>query len=245
MYLSRLILNPRSRRVQREIAQPYQMHRTLMNAFPDDLGSGQERALYRLEQPGRDRQLVLLVQSRMSPDWSFLTRPEARDYLLPAITPNPAVKEFRPSLSAGQSLAFRLLANPTVKRRFPNGDHKRVGIYDAEEQLAWLQRKGKQGGFELLSANLSNQGMVRSTIRRNGGETHALKLLAVRFDGVLRVTDAEALSETVGRGIGSGRDLGSACSHWPRHGSDIGDRRPGMGPAAPQLTANPGLYLNN
>ena len=208
MYLSQLILNPRSRRVQREIAQPYQMHRTLMKAFPDDLGSGQERALFRLEQPGHDRQLVLLVQSRMSPDWSFLRRPEARDYLLLVPTPNPAVKDCRPSLGAGQLLAFRLLANPTVKRKFPNGDHKRVGICDADDQLAWLQRKGQQGGFEALSANLSNQGMVRGTIRRNGGETHALKLLAVRFDGVLRVTDAEALSETLGRGIGSGKGFG-------------------------------------
>ena len=34
MYLSRLILNPRSRRVQRELAEPYEMHRSLMKAFP-------------------------------------------------------------------------------------------------------------------------------------------------------------------------------------------------------------------
>ena len=37
MYLSRLILNPRNRRVQREIAGPYQMHRSIMRAFPDNL----------------------------------------------------------------------------------------------------------------------------------------------------------------------------------------------------------------
>jgi CRISPR system Cascade subunit CasE len=184
------------------------MHRTVMKAFPDDLESGQERALYRLEAPGRGRPLVLLVQSRMPPDWSFLGRAEAKDYLLVVPTPNPAVKDFQASLSAGQSLAFRLLANPTVKRKFPNGDHKRVGIYDAGEQIAWLQRKGQQGGFEVLAANLSNEGMVKGTITRKGRKTHALKLLAVRFDGVLRVTDGEALSETLGRGIGSGKGFG-------------------------------------
>ena len=34
MYLSQLTLNPRNRRAQRELAAPYQMHKTLMRAFP-------------------------------------------------------------------------------------------------------------------------------------------------------------------------------------------------------------------
>ena len=35
MYLSRLILNPRSRQVRNELADPYEMHRTVCKAFPD------------------------------------------------------------------------------------------------------------------------------------------------------------------------------------------------------------------
>ena len=35
LYLSRLILNPRSRQVMSEMAHPYEMHRTLMRAFPE------------------------------------------------------------------------------------------------------------------------------------------------------------------------------------------------------------------
>ena len=45
MFLSKLILNPRNRRVQREIADPYQMHRSLMRAFPDNLSPAAERVL--------------------------------------------------------------------------------------------------------------------------------------------------------------------------------------------------------
>ena len=45
MYLSRLILNPRNRRVQREIANPYQMHKTLMRCFPAKLDRALEAAL--------------------------------------------------------------------------------------------------------------------------------------------------------------------------------------------------------
>ena len=75
MYLSRLILNPRNRRVQREVADPYQMHRSLMNAFPDDLEPEAERVLFRLETNPRTRALTLLVQSLTLPDWSWLAEP--------------------------------------------------------------------------------------------------------------------------------------------------------------------------
>ena len=118
MYLSRLILNPRNRRVQKEVAQPYQMHRSLMKAFPDNLKPGDERVLFRLEAHPRTGALTLLVQSLTLPDWSWLAESNARGYLLPVNEPNPAVKSFDLNLAPGQVLAFRLRANPTVKRRF-------------------------------------------------------------------------------------------------------------------------------
>jgi CRISPR system Cascade subunit CasE len=215
MYLSRLILNPRNRRVQKEIAKPYQMHRSIMRAFPDDLEPEAERVLFRLEthppstslRTGRTGALTLLVQSLNLPDWSWLAEPEARGYLLPVGEPNPAVKSFDLNLAPGQVLAFRLRANPTVKRRFNEKDHKRVGIYREEEQIEWLKRKGEQGGFRLLSARTSDQNDVKGTIRRDG-QKHPLKLAAVQFDGLLQVTDSDRLRETVQRGIGSGKGLG-------------------------------------
>ncbi len=206
MYLSRLILNPRSRRVQREIANLYEMHRTLMRAFADDLQEGEERVLYRLE-TGRNGALTLLVQSWTLPDWSYLAAPPFRNYLLAVGAPNPAVKSFDLNLVEGQVLAFRLRANPTVKRRFPNGDHKRVGIYDEQEQLAWLKRKGESGGFRLVSVRTGRRENVIGWIKRDKG-THKLQLVAVQFDGLLQVADPQRLRETVRRGIGSGKGLG-------------------------------------
>ena len=54
MYLSRLILNPRHRLVQRDLADCHQLHRTVMSAFPDvDTGANDARAalgvLYRVD----------------------------------------------------------------------------------------------------------------------------------------------------------------------------------------------------
>jgi CRISPR system Cascade subunit CasE len=209
MYLSRLILNPHGRRVQREVADPYQMHKSLMRAFPKHLKEGDER-VFRLE-PGRNGALILLVQSWTLPDWSWLAEPEARGYLLPVGEPNPAVKAFALDLAPGQVLAFRLRANPTVKHWYPNKEGemrpKRVGIYDDQEQMDWLRRKGELGGFRLVSARTGDREDVRGDIRRDK-ETHKLKLAAVQFDGLLQVIDPERLRETVRQGIGSGKGLG-------------------------------------
>lgn len=207
MYLSRLILNPRHRRVQKEVAAPYQMHRSLMKAFPDNLKPGDERVLFRLETHPRTGMLTLLVQSLALPDWSWLAEPDARGYLLPVDEPNPAAKPFDLNLAPGQMLAFRLRANPTARRRLPDGKRKRVGLCREEEQIEWLKRKGEQGGFHVLSVRTSNQDTVNGYIRRDE-ERHKLKLLAVQFDGLLQVTDPDQLRESVRQGIGSGKGLG-------------------------------------
>jgi CRISPR system Cascade subunit CasE len=207
MYLSRLILSPRNRRVQKEIADPYQMHKSLMRSFPDDLDRERDRVLFRVETDLRTGMITVLLQSTLEPRWGWLDDNGAQGYLLPMDEPNPAVKEFDLNLAPGQVLAFRLRANPTVKRKFESGDHKRVGLYGEEKQIEWLKRKGEQGGFRLLSARTSGQDVIQGRIRRNG-KRHDLKLLSIQFDGLLQVTDPDRLRESVQQGIGSGKALG-------------------------------------
>lgn len=204
MYLSRLILNPRSRQVQRELARPYEMHRTILRAYPEKLAEQDERVLFRVDAHPRTGNLQLLVQSHLRPDWSWLA--ETSGYLDPrAGGENPALKEFNLHLRAGQVLAFRLRANPTQKlsRSLTRGleKGKRVGLYKPEEQLAWLARKGEAHGFQLVSATPQQQERLDDSI-------HQLKLLSVLFEGVLQVTDGTRLAEAVASGIGSGKAFG-------------------------------------
>ncbi len=215
MYLSRLVLNPRSRQAQSELANPYEMHRTIMSAFPDELPPG-ERVLFRLEGAPRSGQLILLVQSQTAPDWSKLTSP-AKSYLLRDErllqgAPNPAVKqvELRQMLKEGQRLAFRLRANPTAKRTFEKDGvktKKRIGLYREEDQLRWLERKLAEAGCKLLEARASGQEMQQGELRRDA-ERHRLEYLGVVFDGMLLVEDPQRLAQAVDEGIGSGKGLG-------------------------------------
>jgi CRISPR system Cascade subunit CasE len=207
MYLSRLILNPRNRRVQRELVQPYEMHRSIMRAFPASLKDGEERILWRVDDDPR-LGVILLVQSWDAPNWLWLAEDDAQGYLLSAPNANPAVKPFQLQPAAGQVLRFRLRANPTAKRHFAEtGHHKRVGLYKEEEQIAWLERKAEAAGFRVLSVNLTPDDQ-RAGQKREDGRTHTLTLLAVRFDGLLQITDPTKLTHAMLSGIGSAKGLG-------------------------------------
>jgi CRISPR system Cascade subunit CasE len=202
MYLSRLVLDRRSRYVRMDLARPYEMHRTLMHAFPDDLTEGVERVLYRLETHPQTGVPTLLVQSKLAPQWTQLPP----GYLLAGQEqPNPQVKEIHLSFQPGQLLAFRLLANPTkrLSKSLPQGreESKRVGLYKPDEQLAWLLRKGEAHGFQVVSAVPNQQAAMKDRQR-------LLEFLGVQFDGLLTVIDPARLSDAVSNGIGSAKAFG-------------------------------------
>lgn len=208
MYLSRLMLNPRDRTAQREIGNPYELHRTLMAAFPENLPKS-ERVLFRPDTDPRTGIPTVLVQSHTAPDWADL---QARDtYLLPPshlppqIFTNPATKRFdlADQLAAGQTLAFRLRANPTVKR-----DGSRHGLYKEEDQRAWLDRKGERHGFRVARVTVIKEGNTYAWKPRKGGKKRKLTHYAVRFEGVLQVTDPDALWDAIQTGIGSAKSFG-------------------------------------
>lgn len=209
MYLSRLILNPRSRRVQRELAQPYEMHRSIMRSFKPQLQEAEERVLWRIDDHP-NLGVILLVQSHNAPDWIWLQDDGSRGYLLAVAEPNPATKTLDLQLASDQRLTFRLRANPTVKKVMPNARQgRRVGIYDEEGQIAWLARKGEQHGFRVLQVQVSPGERIvnEKAIHREDG-VHKLELLGVQFDGTLQVTEPDKLITAAKTGIGSGKGFG-------------------------------------
>jgi CRISPR system Cascade subunit CasE len=167
LYLSQLILNPRSRNVRADLADCHGMHRTLLRAFPratdaDTQHGARERfgVLYRVETDGRSGVTRVLVQSRVEPDWDEVTEVDGAYFVaLPDGSPNPAAKEISDALAglrAGMSLVFRLRANPTRRVSSASADDplrgKRVELQTEEQWQAWLARKGELGGFRVVTA---------------------------------------------------------------------------------------------
>ncbi len=219
MYLSRLILDPRSRQVRNELADPYELHRTVCNAFPNGLFKAERNEenttniLFRVDLHPRTHIPTLLVQSRQKPDWTFLLA-EKKDYLLgenelPLDVENPAVRDLNLRLRAGQVLAFRLRANPTVKKdREGKKQGRRVGLIHENDQQKWLERKLESAGAMLMSVNIVNEQFTRGKLFKEKEKAKRLNFLSVRFDGVLQVKDTDKLTSSIFTGFGSAKGLG-------------------------------------
>ena len=234
MYLSALVVNagenpdrPNWNIARRWLNKPYRVHQRLCMAFPSatrkqedpeflrphcpkdfsaqvEVRRGEEAGfLYRVEadRPGRP---LVLVQSAIEPDWDYAFH--NADYLLA----ESRVKQFEPAFCQDQMLRFRLQANPTKKlSRKAEGKRqgRRVGLYDPEEQRAWLDRKGAQGGFRVVSCEVLTDGRAHLS-KPGSGQDHKAPLLSVRFEGALRVADPDTLLETLRQGIGSAKAFG-------------------------------------
>jgi len=200
MILSKLLLNPRSRQVQAELSNPYEMHRTIMSGFPDGIKQ-QGRVLYRLEVRQQPPYLSVLVQSQLQPDWQPVW--ESGYLLQPAES-----KPFQLRVETGQVFAFRLVANPTRKLKDADNENgKRVGIYKVEEQEAWFKRKAGQHGFSLRALQIKPGDRFEGKLV-NGKRKHTLKLVMVQFDGLLEVTDVPEFEAAIAAGIGSAKGFG-------------------------------------
>ena len=196
MFLSKIELNSRSRQVRYEMAHPYQMHRTVMSGFPQFRPEERERVLFRVDNNLRTRQIDLLVQSQEIPNWDHLVGNS--DYC----ASDPLFKRFRPVLFSGQQRYFRVRTNPTFKT---NG--KRLGLLREEQQQDWLNRKAKEGGFQIDSLTIKAEGMGKD-LKRSGESVSELSFLSVVFEGVLQVLNPELFLATLNKGLGTGKSVG-------------------------------------
>jgi CRISPR system Cascade subunit CasE len=219
MYLSRLLLNPRNRAVQRDLADCQSLHRTLLAGYPDipesnDTARAAMGVLYRLDYHPRSDVINLLVQSRVSPVWTHLPSgylQDGREH-----DPNPACKRVDTvyeSLQDGMFLQFRLLANPTRKLHLRNDPDRqsrhsrRVDLFREHEQVDWLYRHAGRAGFTPLDVRVS-PGPFGSKLhgRRPGGSRMSFN--AVVFDGRLQVEDADTFQQALESGIGPAKAYG-------------------------------------
>lgn len=231
MYLSLLSLNPRNKSVQREQRQPYQLHRTIMNAF-DPGGVGQPRntdgshgVLFRLDQDVTTHLPIVIIQSQSHPNWVWFDQ-QKDEHQQPYLLQPAQCKAIQIELVRGQQLAFRLRANPTKRFSAGKGNKgKRMALLEADLQLDWLKRKfdgggdengdERQSGFKLTQANVSRNVFLedqKEEILNNNRDQHKrvhdLKLFAVQFDGVVEVIDPQSAQHTIQSGIGSGKAFG-------------------------------------
>jgi len=209
--LTRLRLNPTSRSLLRELADPVALHRRIMATF-DHVDGADARAqlgiLWRLDTEGRHSP-VLLVQSHQGSAWDRL--PEGWAQQVDTKDIDPALD----AISSGQALRFKLRANATRKIDTKTGQDgirrngQRVPLRSAEAAVSWLRRHGESSGFRLVDGTGGPVVDVRpeaptSGRRKNGTVT----VEPVRFEGLLLVENPGALVSAIRSGIGPGKAFG-------------------------------------
>jgi CRISPR system Cascade subunit CasE len=201
---------------------PYGLHMSVYAGYPEPLPV-EERVLYRLDEHPTSGTPMVLVQSQGEPDWVPLE--SEAGYLLCAAQ----CKAIDLQPREGDRYAFRLRANPTVKKatherepetregyvaiaraarergqRLPGSNGIRLGLTREDDQRAWLARQGERHGFSLERLDVFAEGLQRATRSDGGRMSH----LAVRYEGLLRVTDAAGLTVALREGIGSAKAFG-------------------------------------
>ena len=221
MMLSRLELDPRHRDVMAAVRDPARLHTLVIKGFPLVTGASPRASLgvlHRLDQDGRGR-VALFVQSRESPNWSPVASLLRADIGPEAEVVRSIAADVQ-ALGEGQLLAFRLRANAARKIETKTGadgkkrNGKRVPLRDPAARVAWLMRKGEAAGFALVEGlagepelRITDEGPLHAG-RGHGDSGMRLTVEAVRFDGVIRVTDATKLRAAIEAGIGPARAYG-------------------------------------
>lgn len=186
MYLSRLSIDGARREGQKVLADAYRLHQMVMGGFKAHEKETLGRVLFRLEPEMNRGMKYVLVQSFQAPDWNHLpdsVRIES--------------KAFSPAFKAGETLAFRLRANPVVTR-----EGKRRGLIGEEAQTAWLRKK--EIGVIWREVLAIDEGYTLG--RKNGSRVISHK--SVLFQGSLHVENVEKLLFAVAEGIGPAKGFG-------------------------------------
>jgi CRISPR system Cascade subunit CasE len=195
MYLSKLVLNEREKAIYGDLGNAHKLHQRIMQGFPDesvDNPRQQWHILYRQEPDS----LIILVQSAIEPDWSRLPI----DYLLSSDFKqlNWDAKQF----SIGNLYQFRLKANPSKRDK---ETRKTIGMFRREDQIAWLERKSAQHGFQTTGIDVIP---VPKTYGTKAKGTKPIQIHSVIFQGILQVTDSSSFVQCLREGIGRGRSYG-------------------------------------
>jgi CRISPR system Cascade subunit CasE len=224
-YLSRIWLNPLRTTTRAYLRNPQTTHAATLGGIstqPVD-----ERILWRLEpDPRSQHRLQLIVLTQSCPSWEHIVEEAGWPG---ADEPQILVRPYEPVLAAvslGREFAFRLRANtvgstttpaapsPAQKERLATQTRPRsvrVPHRTAAHQLTWLTDRLARWGFTPVTGDDNNPAVrlaarERLTFRKNSG--HEVVLQTGTFEGIIRVTDADAAHKTLLQGVGPAKAYG-------------------------------------
>ena len=201
MYLSRIKLNITSRKTMQALAAPNLFHGAIENAENGE----RTRKLWRIDNLYGETYLLILSENMIS----FSSVAEQFGY-----GPDYECKDYNRLLDRitnGSRWRFRLRANPTVQSmQYSDGKGrgKVLAHITTAHQEEWLLKKAEKSGFSLSEGEWLVTESRWYTFNKNKDHKCNIRLLAVTYEGVLTVTDADTFKDTLINGIGREKAYG-------------------------------------
>lgn len=183
LFLSQIILD-KITAARYRLSDAYAWHSAIWKCFPDRPDKNRDFLFRCDEQPTGFCVLILSPSRPISPDWGRIKTREVNQKFLE----HPVYH-------------FQIKANPTMRRQ---SDGRRLGIYQVDKLKAWLDKKARDSGFEVISS-IDIVGPIDAVFFRNG---KIGKHTWADFKGVLEVRDVNRFKTTFATGIGSAKSFG-------------------------------------
>lgn len=196
MYLTKVLLNPQQRPVMDIIANPQKLHGMIESCFDGP----RERRLWRLDafQAG----YALYIQAARKGEYSALSRQ------LHALSVQTASMDaFLAHLHPGQNWHFRIRANPTHQVSQPGKRGRLYPHLTLDAQKEWLLQHIDKWGISVTETGFDVMENRWMQFRKHG-KNKPVQILAVTYEGVLRIKNADALRTYLETGIGRGKAYG-------------------------------------
>ena len=205
IYMTRMQLDLSKRKTMQALANPNLFHGALEQSFP----VRKQKKLWRVD-PLRGKTYLLIV-SREEPDLTSA----AEQFGFPEAKEKWETRRYNPlleQLDAGSQWHFRLVAYPThsvMENKDVSGQRGKVYPHVTPRyQKKWLLDRAEKHGFELSEEAFQVVEDHSFFFRKSSDQGRRVSLLAVTFEGVLKVVNPDLFRETLIEGIGRGKAYG-------------------------------------
>lgn len=215
MYLTRLELDTGKRNTMKALVSPNLFHGGIEAAFPGE----RTRKLWRIDKIGRHCYLLLL--SDKEPMFEHMVT----QFGLSEKERGWETKDYQILLNKVESdtvWRFRLVANPT--KSFANESGKRGSIHAHNTpyyQKKWLIDRCERNGFLVKEEGFTILESKWQRFHKGAERKKPVVLLAVTYEGILKVTDAEKFQRVLLEGIGRGKAFGMGMLTIAKIGDEI------------------------
>lgn len=200
MYLTQMKLDLKKRHTLEALSTPSKFHGAIESAFPGE----RKRNLWRIDK--RNGQTYLLILSEEKPNLK-----KAAEQFAPSgeMWQTKNYDSLLERIEEGSRWRFRLCANPTYT--VPAGIGKRGRVHahrTTQHQGLWLMQQSKKHGFSLKEDEFTVT-KVKWYQFKKGSNGRLVTFLAVTYDGILEVCEADAFRRLLCDGIGRGKAYGA------------------------------------